>query len=212
MIDKKQFYTLFKKLLGNNRLLTKQLEGFEASFAEWDLWVAKKWTDNDLRKLAYILATDWHESAFTMQPIREKGGAAYFIKKYWDNLKVRKWLGNLSIQDAIDFCGKGKPMITGRGNYAKMGKILGYPLDKKPDLMFNLKIATEVMFEGMMSGRSFKGDFTGKQLSNFFNATTNAPIAARTIINGTDRAEDIAEIHYLFLECLTGKKPIKSGK
>ena len=61
-------------------------------------------------------------------------------------------------QDAIDYCGKGKPQLTGRANYIKMGKILGYDLVGNPDLMLNLKIATEVMLEGMCSGKSFSGD------------------------------------------------------
>lgn len=201
MINRKLFYQNFRKQFG--KITQSQVNGIEASFNEWELWVSKKWTDNDLRKLAYILATDWHEGNKTMQPIKEMGGNAYFIKRYWENKKIAKQLGNLSAQDTIDFCGKGKPQLTGRTNYTRMGKILGYDLVNNPDLMLDLKIATEVMFEGMMSGRSFKGDFTGKQLSNYFNATTNDPINARRIINGTDKAELIEGYHYKFLKCLT---------
>lgn len=200
MINRKLTYDNIRKEFG--KLSSSQVQGFEATFDEWELWVSKKWVDNDHRKLSYILATDWHEGDKTMQPIKERGGNAYFIKMYWTNQKKAKELGNLSAQDAIDFCGKGKPQLTGRGNYTKMGKILGIPLDKKPDLMFDLKIATEVMFEGMMSGRSFKGDFTGKRLENYFNSTTNDPVNARRIINGTDKAELIKGYHDKFLKCI----------
>lgn len=200
MINRKQFYDIFRKEFG--KLSQSQVQGFESTFDEWEMWLSKKWVDNDKRKLAYILATDWHEGDKTMQPIKEYGGDAYFVRRYWDNKKLAKELGNLSAQDAIDFCGKGKPMITGRANYTKMGKILGYPLDKKPDLMFDLKITTEVMFEGMLTGRSLKGDFTGLHLGQFFNAKNNDPINARRIINGTDKAKLISEYHYKFLKCI----------
>ena len=68
--------------------------------------------------------------------------------------------------------------------------------------MFDLKIATEVMFEGMMSGRSFKGDFTGKSLENYFNSSINDPLGARRIINGTDKAQLIADYHNSFLKSI----------
>lgn len=200
MINRKATFDNIRKEFG--RLNQKQVEGFEESFDEWELWVSKKWIDDDKRKLSYILATDWHEGDKTMQPIKEYGGNAYFVRLYWDNKKKAKELGNLSRQDAIDFCGKGKPMITGRYNYTKMGKILGYPLDKNPDLMFDLKIATEVMFEGMLTGRSLKGDFTGLHLGQFFNATKNDPINARRIVNALDKTDLIAGYHRQFLKCI----------
>jgi len=184
------------------KLSVSQVQGFEATFNEWELWQSKKWVDNDIRKLSYILATDWHEGDKTMQPIKEYGGDAYFVKRYWDNKKLAKTLGNLSKQDAIDFCGKGKPMITGRFNYTKMGKILGIQLDKNPNLMFDLKITTEVMFEGMLTGISSKGDFTGLHLGMFFNSKKNDPINARRIINILDKAELIAQYHYKFLKSI----------
>jgi putative chitinase len=200
MINRKATYNNIRIKFG--KLSTKQVEGFEATFNEWELWVSKKWTDNDPRKLSYIIATDWHEGGTTMQPIKEIGGNEYYVRLYWTNRRKAKQLGNLSAQDAIDFCGKGKPQITGRFNYTKMGKLLGYPLDKKPDLMFDLKIATEVMFEGMLTGRSFKGDFAGKHLANYFNATTDDALGARKIINGTDKALLIKKHHDNFLKCI----------
>lgn len=200
-INRKQFYD---EIRGHfSALKQSTVEGFEAIFNEWDLWVSKKWVDNDLRKLAYIIATDWHEGGGTMQPIKEKGGNAYFVKMYWNNQKKAKELGNRSDKDAVAFCGKGKPQLTGRANYAKMGKILGYPLETNPDLMFDLKIATEVLFEGMLTGRSLKGDFTGKHLGNYFNATVNDPIGARKIINGTDKAQLIEGYYKIFLKALS---------
>ncbi len=202
MIDRKSFFNKVKANGLFNSLSQSQVDGIEATLNEWEKWVNNNWVDNDLRKLAYILATDYHEGAATMQPIKERGGNAYYVKLYWTNQRKAKELGNRSAQDAIDYCGKGKPQITGRNNYAKMGKLLGYDLVGNPDLMFDLKIATEVMFEGMLTGKSFAGDFTGKSLTNYFNKTTNDPYNARRIINGIDKASKIEGYHNKFLEAL----------
>lgn len=200
MINRKKTYDNIRKNFG--RLSSSQVQGFEATFNEWEKWVSENRIDNDVRKLSYILATDWHEGGGTMQPIKEKGGNAYFIKLYWTNQKKAKELGNLSAQDAVNYCGKGKPQLTGRNNYRKMGKILGLPLEQNPDLMFNMEVATKVMFEGMLKGKSFKGDFTGKSLEDYFNKTTNDPVNARRIINGTDKAKLIAGYYEEFLDSI----------
>jgi len=202
MIDRQKFFADIKAKGLFKSLKQSQVDGINATLDEWEKWVKAGWVDNDLRKLAYILATDKHESADTMQAIKEYGGNAYYVKLYWTNQKKAKELGNRSAQDAIDYCGKGKPQITGRNNYAKMSKLLGYDLINKPDLMLNLKIATEVMFEGMLTGKSFAGDFTGKSLINYFNKTTNDPYNARRVINGIDKAKLIEGYHYKFLSAL----------
>lgn len=201
MIDRKAFYDEFRIEFG--KLNQKQVQGFEATFDEWDLWVKEGWVDNDPRKLAYIIATDWHEGNKTMQPIKEYGSNKYFTQKYWENKKIAKQLGNISAQDAIDFCGKGKPQLTGRRNYILLGNILGYDLVNNPNLMLNLKIATEVMFEGMLTGKSIKGDFTGKHLGLYFNSKTEDPLNARRIVNGIDCAIIIRGYYNKFLICLT---------
>lgn len=199
-IDRKYFFDLFRKSFG--KLSTKQVEGIEATLLEWELWLKNGWVNNDLRKLAYILATDYHESATTMQAVKEYGGDNYYVKLYWDNQKKAKELGNKSRQDAIDFCGKGKPQITGRANYTKMGKILGIDLANNPDLALDLKIATKIMFEGMLMGKSFKGDFTGKSLEDYFNKNIDDPKNARRIVNGLDKADLIKGYHLTILKCL----------
>lgn len=197
---------IFDKLKASGlfpKLLQSQVEGIDATLTEWELWVDKKWVDNDLRKLAYILATDYHESAATMQPIKEYGGDKYYVKLYWTNQSKARELGNRSAKDAIDYCGKGKPQLTGRTNYIKMGKLLGYDLVGNPDLMLDLKIATEVMFEGMLTGKSLSGDFTGKHLGNYFNKKVDDPINARRVVNGTDKAKLIASYYTKFLNALS---------
>ncbi len=202
MINRPAFYQKLKSTGLFKTLSQSQVDGCEATINEWILWINNNWVDDDIRKLAYIFATDYHEGDKTMQPIKEYGGDKYYIKKYWTNQQKAKELGNLSAQDAIDFCGKGKPMITGRANYTKMGKILGYNLATNPDLMLDLKIATEVMFEGMLTGKSLVASFTGKSLSNYFNKTTCEPVKARYVVNGQDDAGLIASYYDKFLIAL----------
>jgi hypothetical protein len=53
------------------------------------------------------------------------------------------------------------------------------------------------MFDGMEEGW-----FTGKSLSDYFNESVDDPYNARRVINGTDRATEIAEYHKHFLTAI----------
>ena len=55
----------------------------------------------------------------------------------------------------------------------------------------------------MTKGSSSFGDFTGKCLEMYFNGTRESWIGARMIINGTDRAELIADYGKKFLAALS---------
>lgn len=143
---------------------------------------------------AYELATGYHETAHTMQPVDEYGGAAYFTRVYDINGqrpdKARE-LGNLTPGDGIKYHGRGYPQTTGRANYAKAGTKLGIDLVNKPELMKEPAIAAEVMARGMEEGW-----FTGKKLADYLPAKGVATklqfVACRPIINGKDKAELIA--------------------
>ena len=54
----------------------------------------------------------------------------------------------------------------------------------------------------MLNGASRDGDFTGKSLEDYFNASKNDPVGARRIINGTDKARQIAGYHGEFLAAI----------
>ena len=75
MIDRKEFYSQIRATLVKGGLSQPQVDGFEAILDEWE-----KRRLTDLRWLAYIMATAWHETAQRMQPIEEFGrgrGKAY---------------------------------------------------------------------------------------------------------------------------------------
>src|SRR5689334_1254801 len=67
-MDRKTFYDTIRPSLFKGTLTDKQVEGMEAIFDEWE-----KQALTDTRWLAYILATAFHETARTMQPIEEFG-------------------------------------------------------------------------------------------------------------------------------------------
>jgi hypothetical protein len=149
-----------------------------------------KWT-------AYALATADRETGGTMQPIKEWGGPSYFTRMYdvsgRDPVRARK-MGNTIPGDGVRYCGRGYVQLTWKANYAKAGEALGYPLVGNPDLAMRPDIAAAIMVRGMAEGW-----FTGKKLSDYITAERADFVNARRIINGTDKAREIAAEagHYL---------------
>ena len=81
--------------------------------------------------------------------------------------------------------------ITGKANYASWTKRLNLPgvdLVATPDKAMDLKIATIIIFQGMILGT-----FTGKKLSNYFTSATEDWTGARSIVNPGDKALMIAD-------------------
>lgn len=133
---------------------------------------------------AYVLATSYHETAATMQPIPEYGkgqGMAYLT--YYDSSKTKKCI--YKPQEAY---GRGFVQLTWEVNYERADKEcnLGGKLIKNFDLALDIKVASQIIFEGMLDGW-----FTGKKLSDYINDTKVDYYNARRIVNGTDRAEQI---------------------
>ena len=189
-INRQKFYERFRKLFG--KLSQKQVEGFEAIFDEWEKQKLK-----DARWLAYMLATAWHETAATMQPIEEYGKGR--TRKY--GKKIKHSGVSYAMPNKL-YYGRGFVQLTWFENYQLMTRLLKLDLLNEPELALQMDVAIKIMFEGMMRGASSFGDFTGRCLEMYFNDTTNNPIGARKIINGTDKAELIAKHHNNFLECL----------
>lgn len=153
--------------------------------------------------VAYALATTWHETAYTMQPVREYGGNAYFKRMYdpqGARPKVAKVLGNTMPGDGALFAGRGYVQLTGRTNYDRAGKATGYPLLGNPDLAMRPDIAAEILRAGMLEGW-----FTGRKFSSALPDAVASKAQfreARRIINGTDKADKIADHAMVFQSAL----------
>lgn len=154
--------------------------------------------DTPLDHLAYDLGTCPIETGWTMLPVKEKGGAAYYTRMYdirGDRPAKAKELGNLSPGDGALFCGRGYLQLTGRSNYRRATsrlRDLGFlpaptNLEMTPDIAMEPGIAAAILFVGTREGW-----FTGRKLSHYFGPGKADWKGARAIINGQDRAAEIA--------------------
>lgn len=160
-----------------------QVAGFETSLsamgtAHWPLsWVA------------YALATKWHETNETMQPVRE----AYWLSEAWRKTHLRYW----------PWYGRGDVQLTWQQNYERADEELGLggSLIANPDRALEPDIAAKVMVRGMEAGW-----FTNHKLADYLplagRGTADGYTNARRIINGTDRAAKIAGYAQAFEEAL----------
>lgn len=140
-----------------------------------------KWPAMSDDELAYLLATTKWETAHKMQPITELGSDAYLkAKPYWP------WIG------------RGLVQITWQKNYEKFGVTNATDALKWP-------VALDIIFRGMIYGM-----FTGKKLSDYIGDGKLDYVGARRIINGTDKAQQIALIATGFRDALiqANKAPV----
>jgi hypothetical protein len=128
--------------------------------------------------LAYALATAWHEARFT--PQREWGlgkGRPYAAPGKYGQPQY----------------GRGLVQLTWDRNYEWADEALGLKgaLLKNFDLALDPVLSVRILVKGMEDGA-----FTGRGLSRYVSdtGTHDQFVQARRIINGTDRADDIADI------------------
>lgn len=121
---------------------------------------------------AYVLATAKWETAHTMKPVREYGGETYLRSKSY-----------------YPFVGMGYVQLTWERNYEFASKKLGVDFVSNPKLLLEAKYAAPILVLGMKEGW-----FTGKKLSDYVTLQKSDFVSARRIVNGTDKAGDIAKL------------------
>lgn len=119
---------------------------------------------------AYVLATAKWETNHTMRPVKE----AYWLSENWraKNLRYYPWYG------------RGYVQLTWKENYEKAGRILGMDLTSDPNVVMQPSVAAKILVRGCKDGW-----FTGKKLSDYSTYED-----MRRVVNGTDRAREIADI------------------
>jgi len=198
--DRQIFFDEVRPMFG--KLNQEQVDGMNFILDAWE----KDPQSDDLRWLAYALATTRHETASTMQPIEEYGkgqGMSY---------------GKPDPTTGEVYYGRGFVQLTWADNYQRADAELSLAGDAScywhADNALDPTIAARVMFYGMAQGW-FRSDSQGKQtLGRYFNMTADDPYGAREIINGDkhytpDWANGaqigtiIADYHDTFLAALT---------
>lgn len=130
---------------------------------------------------AYGLVTGWHETNHQMTPVEEGYYLGDRAAAFQRGLKYYPWFGRGDVQ------------LTWERNYKRADDELGLGgrLIANPALALDPEISAKVLVRGMEQGW-----FTGKKLADYLPSTGTANAAqfveARRIINGTDKAQQIA--------------------
>lgn len=172
-MNKPDFYKTVRARLGP--LTTSQVAGFEAVLAAAD-GLPLSWR-------SYILATAWHETGATMQPVRE----AHWLSEAWRKKNLRYY----------PHYGRGYVQITWPDNYAwldaasaKAGLTRPGEILANLDLAMRPDIAALALRDGMIEGRY---DAQGKKMKDRLPAkgvaTRAQYVNARYLVNIQDKAE-----------------------
>lgn len=177
-IDRGIFFTQIRSLFG--RMSQSQVEGLNSLLDAVGGCL--------INEAAYMLATAYHETAHTMQPIEEYGKGRG--RDYGKRLKMSRkpYSDTLPI-----YYGRGYVQLTWYENYDKAGRLLKLDLLRQPELALQADVAAKIMREGM-----FEGWFTGKKLGEYIGLRTAEYVSARRIINGMDKAQFIAGYAVVF--------------
>ncbi len=196
-INRERFFAEYRERFG--RLSQAQVDGLSdlLDAIERDPFMT------DARWIAYALATCKWECADKWLPIDEYGTESYFNRRYGPQTAVGKRLGNTQPGDGARFHGVGFVQLTGRANHARMerklAEVYGIHVDltEQPHLAKRPDVAYAILSLGMREGL-----FTGKRLSTYISGSKRDYVGARRIINGKDRAREIAAIAEGFEEIL----------
>jgi predicted chitinase len=177
------FLTRVNATLFSGKMSESQKEGVNRYLNAWLIYNSVLGKNIPVSWLAYILATVYHETAATMQPIAEYGhGAGYAY-------------GEPDPETGQVYYGRGDVELTWKDNYLKaQGCVVNFNTMKcdldmvnNSDLALVPWVAAQVTLNGMSQGW-----FTGKSLGDYLTPTSTDYVNARRIINGTDKAQTIA--------------------
>lgn len=187
-MDRAIFFAEIRKAPFGGRMSKGQVAGVEAMLDGW-----KAFGPHDQRWAAYALATAFHETATTMQPIREIGRGK------------GKPYGAPAGRHKQSYYGRGLVQLTWERNYRDATErlrargVIGSAddLTRTPDLAMRPDIAVAILVHGMVEGW-----FTGRKLGDYFRGSRSDWVDARTIINGHDRDRLVASYGMLFYHAL----------
>lgn len=191
------------------KLSQKQVDGINAIIAGYN-----KWGDENEQRLSQVLATARWETAHTMQPVKETFNPSRDKTQPSDETVIRRlntafkagklpWVSKPYWKEG--WFGRGLVQLTHEANYKGPArdavlKEFGVDIYKKPELLLRLDISVFVLIKG-----SLEGWFTGKKLAEYIDDLDEDDaqdlieyIGARRVVNGKDRAKEIATMALQF--------------
>lgn len=188
---RKEFFDTVRKDLFHGSLTQSQVDEMEALLETWEKHFEEANPRDGTKWLAYCLASVFHETAETMKAIEEYGKGS------------GKSYGQPAGPYNQKYYGRGHIQLTWNDNYEKGQRFLKerYGVDAdihpNPHKMLHGLTSALVCFDGCVAGW-----FTGVGLPKYFNGTTEDPVNARRIVNGTDKADLIAGYYWKFKKAL----------
>jgi predicted chitinase len=146
-----------------------------------------------------MLATPYLETARAMWPVKETVMPHHKNKLPTDATVIarlnRAWASGKLGQVSNPYWrngwfGRGFPQLTHKRNYIKASDMVGVDLVANPDAALDVKLSARILVGG-----SVAGIFTGKKLSDYLPGDYKG---ARRVINGQDRAHEIATYAGMF--------------
>lgn len=180
-MDLKKFYSSVRKEI---QLTDANVAGFDKVLSYLEQH------EDNLQQAAYIIATAFWETGRTMQPVKE----AYWLSEDWRKKNLRYF----------PYYGRGYVQLTWDYNYKKASDYFGVNFVKNPDLVMDPQYALPILVVGMNEGW-----FTGKKLDVYIDSVDESDdedlkeyVAARRIVNGTDKQKEIGKLAILFEKAL----------
>lgn len=131
-------------------------------------------------QIAYVLATTQWETAQTFKPVKE----AFWLSETWRKNNLRYY----------PYYGRGYVQLTWKNNYKTYSDLIGRDMVAAPDIALEPAVALFTLVHGFKTGV-----FTGRKISDYIADGRTNFIEARRCINGTDHANDIAQLAQDFL-------------
>lgn len=203
-MDRAAFFAAARAKPFGGSLSQSAVDGCDAILDAWETY-----GDGDANKLAYVLATAFHETGATMAPVVENlnysaAGLRSTFPSYFTAAQATAYArqpekianrayanrignGSEASGDGWRHRGRGYAQLTGRANYADWAKRTGLDLIGNPDLARDPLVAARILVQGSMLGT-----FTGKKLGDYIGGSKVDFTNARRVINGTDKAAVIA--------------------